>query len=207
MTEITKINSKDAVIRAVDTLNSGGTIIYPTETCYGLGADATNDSAVSNIVKIKKRSKSKRISAAFSDLNMARKYLVITKDAEKLAKAFMPGPLTLIVESKSRTNGRIEDASDGSTKKVGFRIPDNDFARSLIRKLGKPITSTSANISGDKELYRIKDVIKAFDGIVDLIVDAGNLPKRKPSTVYDVAERKILRKGPVSEKEIIQVLS
>jgi len=196
MTAIIKVTNKGAIGHAVSVLNSGGIVVYPTETSYGLGADATNDKAVKNIIRIKKRSKSKKISVAFSDIRMARKYLIITKNAEKLVKAFMPGPLTLIVESKNKP-----------TKKVGFRIPDNDFVRRLIRKFGKPITATSANISGRSDLYKIKDVIKIFNSKVDLIIDGGNLPKRKPSTIFDVLDKKILRKGPVSEKEIQEILN
>ncbi len=194
-TKIIKATSKDAVPDAIKVLSSSGIIIYPTETCYGLGADATNDRAVKNIIDVKKRVKEKKISIAFSDIRMAKQYMVVTKKAEKLAKAFMPGPLTLIVENKS------------SKRKVGFRIPDNKFVLRLIRKFGKPITATSANISGKSELYKIKDIIKTFDGKVDLILDGGNLAKARPSTVYDVLDRKILRKGPISEKKIKDVLN
>lgn len=195
-TEIIKVGNKKATERAVQVLSSGGLVIYPTETCYGIGADATNDAAVQKVIKIKKRSKSKKISIAFCDLKMARQYLIITKNAEKLAKAFMPGPLTLIVESKSNTKN-----------KVGFRIPDNKEVLKIVKKLGKPITSTSANIAGDKEVYRIKDAAKIFDNKTDLILDGGILKKTKPSTVYDVAENKVLRKGPISEKQIDAVLT
>lgn len=192
-TKIISVNDKEAMKLALEILSSGGMIIYPTETCYGLGADATNDKAVKKIIDIKKRSKSKKISVAFSDIRMAKDYLVVTKRAEKLIKAFMPGPLTLIVESKKK-------------KRVGFRIPGNEFALRLIKKFGKPITATSANISGEGELYKIKDVIKTFDKKVELILDSGNLSKTKPSTVYCVVEDRILRKGPVSEKKIREVL-
>ncbi|MCX6816223.1 MAG: L-threonylcarbamoyladenylate synthase [Candidatus Aenigmarchaeota archaeon] len=194
MAEVIKISNKDALSKAVTLLAKGGVIVYPTETSYGLGVDAENDRAVKKIITIKKRNKNKKISVAFSDLKMAKKYLVVTKDAEKLCKAFLPGPLTLLVESKNH-------------KIVGFRIPDHKFVLSLIRKLGKPITATSANISGEGDLYKIKDVIKIFDKKSDLIIDGGNLMKRKPSTVYDVTERKVIRKGPIPEKRINAVLA
>lgn len=200
MTEIMKISDKNALTKSVEMLSKGGVIIYPTETCYGIGADATNDEAVKKVIEMKKRSRKKKVSIAFSDIKMAKRYLVVTKNAEKLAKALMPGPLTLIVES--RTNRRTEGASVDSKKKVGFRIPDNNLVRRLIKKLGKPVTATSANISGREEIYKIKDIINTFDGKIDLILDAGNLKKTKPSTVYDVMENKVLRTGPVSEKQI-----
>lgn len=194
--KIVKVSNKDAVAEAVAVLGNGGLVIYPTETCYGIGADATNDGAVKSVITVKRRSAQKKISIAFSDIRMARKYLVVTKNAEKLAKAFMPGPLTLVVESKNKP-----------AKKVGFRIPDDKIVLRIIRKLGKPITTTSANIAGKQPLYRIKNVTKIFDGKVDLILDAGDLKKTMPSTVYDVLDGKILRKGPVSEKRIRAVLS
>ena len=194
MAEIIKISDKKALTRAASVLSKGGIIIYPTETIYGIGADATNDKAVGKIMRIKKRTKSKHILIAFSDVKMAKKYLVITKKAEKLATAFMPGPLSLIVETKKEK------------RRVGFRIPDNKFVLSLIRKLGKPITSTSANISGSENLYKIKDIIKLFDKKIDMIIDAGNIPKRKASTLFDTIEGKIIREGPISEKKIHDVL-
>ena len=194
MAEIIKISDKKALTRAASVLSKGGIIIYPTETIYGIGADATNDKAVGKIMRIKKRTKSKHILIAFSDVKMAKKYLVITKKAEKLTEAFMPGPLSLIVETKKEK------------RHVGFRIPDNKFVLSLIRKLGKPITSSSANISGSENLYKIKDIIKLFDKKIDMIIDAGNIPKRKASTLFDTIEGKIIREGPISEKKIHDVL-
>ena len=194
MAEIIKSTDKKAVQEAVRIFMSGGVVVYPTETSYGLGGDATSNKAVKKVIALKKRAKTKKISIAFSDLKMAQKYLIITKDAERLAKAFLPGPLTLVVENRVK-------------KKVGFRIPNNKLVRSMIKKLGKPITATSANISGEGDLYKIKDVMKIFDNKANLIIDGGNLKKRSTSTVFDVMERKILRKGPVSEKKILSVLN
>ena len=193
-TEILKINNS-TIVKAVHVLSKGGIIIYPTETVYGIGADATNDKAVKKVIDVKKRLPSKHIIVAVSDLKMAKKYAVVTKKAEILAKKFMPGPLTLVVESKSRP-----------ARKIRFRIPDNKFVLSIIRKFGKLITTTSANISGRENLYKIKDIIKSFDGKVDMIIDAGNIPKRKPSTVFDVLEGKVVREGSISEKKILDAL-
>jgi len=194
-TEILKINNSKAVAKAVNVLSKGGIIIYPTETVYGIGVDATNDRAVKKVIAVKKRSPTKHIIVAVSDLRMAKRYAVVTRKAEVLTKTFMPGPLTLVVETKSRP-----------VRKIRFRIPDNKFIRSVIRKLDKPITTTSANISGSENLYKIKDIINIFDGKVDMIIDAGNIPKRKPSTVFDVLEEKVVREGPISEKKILDAL-
>lgn len=193
-TETLKVTDKKAVQRATEVLAAGDLIIYPTETLYGIGADATSDKAVKKVITVKKRSPSKHIIVAVSDLKMARRYAIITKKVEILAKTFMPGPLTLILESKI------------NKRRIRFRIPDNKFVLSVIKKFGKPITTTSANISGQQNIYKIKDIIKTFDGKVALIIDAGNIPKRKPSTVFDTIEMKVVREGPISEKQILAAL-
>ncbi|MBI2232535.1 MAG: threonylcarbamoyl-AMP synthase [Candidatus Aenigmarchaeota archaeon] len=194
-TLILKPNNR-AAEKAVQILRKGGVIIYPTETCYGIGADATSKKAVVKVIRIKQRPAGKRISVAVSSITMAKKHFTLNKQAERLARAFMPGPITLVVRSKKQRK-----------QAVGFRIPDNKFILKLIRKLNRPITSTSANISDEPNLYRIKDVIKVFDGKVSLIIDGGNLPEVMPSTVFDTQTKKVLRKGPVSEKDILDALN
>lgn len=171
---------------AVNTLRNNGIIIYPTETLYGIGVDATNKKLVKMVFRIKRR-KDKKFISAVSDIKMARKYFMVNKDMEKLAKKFMPGPLTIIDE-------------DG----FSFRIPKDKLALKIIKKFRKPITSTSANISG-KKIKGIKSIIKNFDGKVDLIIDDGNR-KNMASTVFDIRTRKILRRGPIRKKEIMKVL-
>ena len=190
-TKITKITDKKIVGKAVSVLEKGGLIVYPTETLYGLGADATNDKAVRKLLTIKKRNPSKKMSIAFRDIRMAKKYLIVTAKAANLAKAFMPGPLSLELETKSTPR-----------RKAGLRIPDNKTILKIIRKLDRPITSTSANISGKENSYKIREIIRLFDGKVDMIIDAGNMPKRKASTVYDPSDGRIIREGPISRKQI-----
>lgn len=181
--------SSSAIQKAVSILEKGGLLVYPTETCYGLGADATNKKAVAKVFRVKGRDADKKIAFAVSSLQMAKKYFRINDDAEKLVKAFMPGPLTLIVKGNS------------------FRIPLNKFVLELIEKFGRPITATSTNISGQEPIYSTDEIISIFAGNVDLIVDAGNLPLRKVSTVFDVDSRKILREGQISEHEIMKFLN
>lgn len=187
MTLVIKQNSS-AIEKAVSVLNSQGLIIYPTETCYGIGADATDENAIAKVLQIKKRPPEKKVSVAVSSLEMAKKYFSLNHKAEKLAGAFMPGPLTLIVNGNS------------------FRIPSNKFVLKLIEKFGKPITATSANISGQDSIYDIDKIIQIFGGEIDLIIDAGNLPVRKVSTVFDLDMNKILREGAITEQEIMKVL-
>ncbi len=188
-TKIAKINDAQSLKTAAIALGKGKTIVYPTETCYGLGADSTNPTAVSKIYKIKGRKEGKKISLACASLGMASKYVEINSNAKKLASAFMPGPMTIVTNGKS------------------FRIPASTFALKLIRKFGRPITATSANISGKKNMYKIKDVIRAFDGKVDVIIDAGDLPARRASTVFNADSMQVLRKGHVTLAQIKKALA
>ncbi len=193
MTMIIKAGDKNAVKYAVSALKQGGVIVYPTETSYGIGADFTNTKAKKRVYVIKQRTEEKRFSVIVDSIKTLKNYAKINKEALMLAKKFMPGPITVIVKRKPRGT-------------LAFRIPGNKFAFELAKKYKKPITATSANISGQQPLYKIKDVIRTFDSSVDLIIGAGNLPLRKPSTIYCTIKKKVLRKGPISEGEILKVI-
>ena len=190
---ILKAKEKNAVKYVISILKQGGLVIYPTESSYGIGADFNNNEAKKRIYAIKKRAKSKQLSVIAGSLAAIRKYAEIGKDASLLARKFMPGPLTLVVKRKGRGT-------------IAFRISSHPFALALAKRYGKPITATSANIAGKKQLYKISDVIKAFGGKADLIIDGGDLLLSKPSTIYDIARKKLLRKGPVSGKDIRSAL-
>ena len=186
---------KPNIVAAVNVLKKGRIIIYPTETSYGIGADATNPEAIRRINMIKGR-KEKFMPIIISDMKMAQKYLILNSNIKKLMKKFMPGPLTLVVKKKMKTKKMLG----------GFRIPANRFALTLVKRLGKPITATSANISGNKPIYNIAQVKKTFSNKVDLIINAGTLPKRQPSTVYDVYTKKIIRQGKINKKDIEKII-
>lgn len=198
-TTVIKSKGENAVRAAVNALKKGGIVIYPTETSYGIGADATKSNAIRKIFRLKARENGKPISIIISSLAMAKKYAFIDALSRKLIKQFMPGPLTLISKKKN-----LPDILSKNT--IAWRIPSHPFALALVKKSGRPITATSANLSGKRQLYRIKEVAKTFSGCVDLIIDAGNLPRRSPSTVFDTINQKILRKGPVKEKGIAAYL-
>lgn len=189
----------NAIPAAVDVLRKGGVIIYPSESSYGMGADATNSKAIRKMFRIKGR-KSKPTSIIVSSQRMAKKYACINKKAASLIKRFMPGRLTLVVKKKRIIPYIL------SKRTIGFRIPPHEFSLALLKRFGRPITATSANKLGKPPIYRINDVIREFSGAVDLIIDAGNLPRRQPSTVFDVINRRVIRKGPVKEKEILKCL-
>lgn len=200
-TIIESINTKTPDIKiikkAVKIMKNGGLVIYPTETCYGIGVDATNGKAIKKIYKLKKRSGKKQIGIIVSDLKMGKKYCKITKEIEFLVKKFMPGPLTIVTEKKEILNGANHD-------NIAFRISSHPVASLLVKKLKKPVTSTSANLSGKDLIYTGDKIVKKFVGKVEMILDCGKLPKVKPSTYIKIKNEgiEIIREGPVTKKII-----
>lgn len=197
---INEENYNSVIKKAVDFLRKGRIIIYPTETSYGIGAEARNRRAIEKIHIAKKQPKNKPVSIIVSSLAVAKKFGKISKEGEKLVNAFMPGPLTLIVEKRKSIPEEL------SRSGIAFRISSNKIANDLCKRLGTAITATSANLHGEKEIYDSKKIIKKFYDKVDLIIDAGKLPKRKVSTLYDVEGGKVIRRGKISEEEIKRVL-
>ena len=203
--KIIKADSKGIKI-AVKYLKAGKAVVYPTDTAYGLGVDATNVEAVRRLYKIKGRSFKKPVHVIVKNLSIAQKLAIFGNAAEKLFKKFMPVPLTLVSESRilNMEYGRMLSAGTGT---ICVRMPDNRFALELSRKFGKPITATSANISGGKTPYTIQDTLSQFQdkkNQPDLYIDAGKLPSKKPSTVVGLGsgQIKILRKGPIGLRRI-----
>jgi len=189
--------------KVVAVLKKGGLIIYPTDTCYGLGAEATNPLAVDKLMAFKGEREGKPVAVAASDLAMAEEYVFLSPAAQTLAKKYLPGPLTLVCQSKHKTDPRLE--SDQKT--LGIRIPNTPLVLAIIAALGKPITTTSANISGGASPYSRfsweKETPRERQALVDLFLDAGELPFSPPSTVVDVSGEKIkiIRQGAIKIKE------
>lgn len=201
--KIVKLNkgtTEKIINSAASVLKKGGLVIYPTETCYGIAADTTNQSAVSSLIKYKGERRNKPISIAVNNKKMAQKYIFINKTADNLYKNFLPGALTVVSRGKHKVDYRLE-SKEGT---LGIRIPKVSLVLQIIKKFGKPITATSANISNARTPYRISDILdylspkkKAF---IDLIIDAGKLPKNPPSTVVDTTlnEINIIRQGTIN---------
>jgi len=199
--KILKINSENLKI-VIDSIKKSGVIIYPTDTVYGLIADATNKNAVKKVFKIKKRNIKKPLPVFVKDIKAAKKLANIGKDQEEFLKKFWPGKLTAVLKIKSLKlpKGIISEES-----KIGLRIPDYEFLNLLLNKLDCPLIATSANIAGKKASRKIRRVLKQFETAKnqpDLVLDAGNLKQALPSTVVDLEDFKILRKGPISQKQI-----
>jgi len=195
--KVNNSNTQTVIRHAIKTLKQGGLIIYPTETCYGLGVDATNPQAVNQLLTYKSRREGKPLSIAVTDQTMASNYVKLNTSAKNLYKKFLPGPLTIISKSK----GKVAPGVESETQTLGIRIPDYPLVLKIIKKLAKPITATSANVSYKKRPYSIKDVLnhtsKKQQALINLIIDAGTLPKRPPSTVVDTTldDPLVLRQG------------
>ena len=202
--QILKIGDPEAVARAVAVLRSGGVILYPTDTLYGLGADALSDDAVAVVQAIKGRDAQKPIHAIVADIEMASKYGEINEIAFALACAYLPGPLSLILKKKEGIDTGIGKGMDT----FGVRIPDNRFCMELVREFGSAVTTTSANLSGSATGRSVEDILAQFGDkaqAIDLVIDAGELPERLPSTVVDVSSgvAKVLREGAIPGSAIL----
>lgn len=192
------------VLKASGVLRKKGVIVFPTDTLYGLGADAFSDEAVAKVYAIKGRDEGKPMHAVFADLKMAEEYAEINDAAKKLAEKFLPGALTLVIKKKTGLNAGIVKGIEG----VGIRIPDNEFCLELAKAFGKPYTATSANKSGqvpEVSVDKIKTQLGEAEKLVDLAIEAQVFPMRPPTTVVNVMTGApvILREGAISSEEIL----
>jgi L-threonylcarbamoyladenylate synthase len=200
---------KKTVDLAVDVLQQGGLVVYPTETLYGIGVDATNAEAVKKLTEYKERPFGKPFSVAVTDLKMALEFADLNSTAKNLYKEFLPGPMTIISKGKHKLAPGVE-SEEGT---VGIRIPEYKLVIDIVKKFGKPITATSANASYKKRPYAIADILKNISikqkSLIDLIIDAGELPHNEPSTVIDTTldDPVTLRQGRIKLTGNNEVLS
>ncbi len=194
--------------QAVKVLHDGGIVVYPTDTAYGLAVDATNASAVASLFKLKGREFKNPIHIIFPDTKWLNKIVKLNQPALKLMNEFLPGPLTLVLPLKAK--GKSWELLSAGTKTMGVRLPNHKLAIQLVEALGKPITTTSANVSGEGNCYSVEDVQNQFEtaGLKpDFYLDGGKLKNVAPSTVVSlIKDAKILRQGPITEKQIKQAL-
>src|SRR3989338_5165688 len=163
--QLTNENLAACVAKAAEVLRAGGVILYPTDTLYGLGADAFSDAAFQRICEIKDRDERRPIHAVFENLAMAKAYAEISPLGRRLAEAFLPGPLTLVFKKKpSVTTGIGHNLSS-----IGVRIPKNKFCLALAHEFGKPYTTTSANMSGAEPPATFEGIIKQLGANTELI--------------------------------------
>ncbi|HJJ56964.1 MAG TPA: L-threonylcarbamoyladenylate synthase [Methanocorpusculum sp.] len=186
-----EMSEDEKVEKAVSVLRRDGLVVYPTETVYGLGADALSENAVLKVFEAKNRPLGKPISVAVSDIEMIFGIAHVDEFAEAFITKFLPGPVTVVLPVK---NCLPEDLT-GGTGTIGIRYPDHELALKIIAALDSPITSTSANISGEISPTTAEMVNVPHD----FLVEGGTLPGT-PSTVVNLAERCIERPGAMIDE-------
>lgn len=187
-------------------LSNGGIGIFPTDTVYGIGCDCLNTISLNNLYKIKKRELNKPMCILVSNIEMINTYVTnISKLEKKIIQNFWPGPLTIIFKKSNL----IPDELNSGLSTIGIRMPNNKICLDLINKLGRPIATSSANISNELPEFSITTaLLNNFKNNVDFILDAGKLDKVSPSTIIIVENDtvKLLREGPISLKDIMEVI-
>ncbi|MDA2917937.1 L-threonylcarbamoyladenylate synthase [Desulfobacterota bacterium AH_259_B03_O07] len=203
MTEIIKEEKPKSPQKAASVLNGGGVIIYPTDTLYGIGADAFDEQSVRNVFISKGRPVGNPIPILVKNEAMLREVGEVSEVASILIDKFLPGPLTVVLNEKEKFPPLVT----AGTRKVAIRISSHPFVVRLFNLISRPITSSSANISGQDNIFDFNSVYKAFDTKVDLIIDSGTLDKSKGSTVVDltVSPPIIVREGDISRKLIEEI--
>ena len=181
--------TQQALDRAVDAIKAGKAVVYPTETVYGLGADATDPDAVDRVYEIKNRPRDKPLSVAFADIDHAVQHTGPSDRELAFMKEFLPGPVTVIVDRKPT----LPDVLTDGRPRVGVRIPANEIALQLCRAAG-PITATSANRSGEPSVRYPADLPVSVREAVGAVIEAGETSGTE-STVVDVSAGEIIRRG------------
>jgi L-threonylcarbamoyladenylate synthase len=196
---------KDVLQHAADILRRGGLVAFPTETVYGLGADATNPQAVARIFEAKGRPATNPTIVHIADVSAAKACAAKwPKEADEVANAFWPGPLTIIVPAAPG----IAPAALAAGTTVGLRVPSHPVALALLKAAGKPIAAPSANRSESLSPTTAEHVLRTLDGRIDLILDGGPTTGGLESSVVDlsVAPPRLLRPGLISLEELRAVL-
>lgn len=198
--KVKKKNLKALIKVAADSIGLGKVIICPTDTVYGLVCDATNKKAVDKLFRIKQRPRTKHISVFVKDFKMAQKFSEVDEKTTKVLKKIWPGKVTIVLKRKKG----IRLYGVGKTT-IALRLVKYELINYLLHRIDKPLSATSANISGEKESGKIKEILNQFRDKKhkpDLVVDAGDLPKSLPSTIIDLTgpKIKILRQGAVKLK-------
>ncbi len=203
MTEIIKENDPLVFDKISECLTGGGVIIYPTETLYGIGCLAFNQEACRRIVKIKRRSEEKGLIVLVSDKEMLDRHFHVPAELlERYSRS--QKPLTLILHSKSA----FPEEVSGGRNSVAVRISTSPFVKEVLRRVGEPITSTSANISGRGNSNRFIDIRRDFPSGIDVVVDSGTLPSSTGSAIVNLTtlSPEIIREGDLSVTEIEKIL-
>lgn len=193
---------KEELDKISENIRKGGLVVFPTETVYGIGADATNNEAVKKIFEAKGRPQDNPLIVHISNLEMLKDIVYDANETEKLLMdSFWPGPLTIILKSKKT----LPEAVTAKLDTVGVRMPDNDIALNIIESSKRPIAAPSANVSGKPSGTELKDIYNELKEKVDIFVDGGRTNIGIESTVLKVDDNNvvnILRPGMISVEDI-----
>jgi L-threonylcarbamoyladenylate synthase len=191
----------DHIGRAIARLHEGAVIAFPTDTVYAVGARAQDPSAVRRLYAVKRRPADQPVVLLVDEPAQVRNWAVVSPRAEELMRHYWPGPLTLVLARRS--GGPIVGAA-GPT--VAFRAPDHPVALALIRGLGEPIASSSANWAGAPPPTNADGVMASLEHEVDLVLDGGESQLGEPSTILDLSGDvpRILRPGVIPESELVE---
>ena len=209
--QILKIDLSDDYMatleRAVSSVRRGGTMVFPTDTLYGLGCNALDPAAVGHIFDIKHRSYVKALPMLVRDLSWARELAYITPEQERVIDQCWPGKVTFVLPRRPI----VPAIMCGGGQTVGLRAPDYPLVQSILRQLGYPLAGTAANVSGSEPTNDAALIVEEFSKAApqpDLVIDAGVLPDSLPSTVVDLSGRmpRILRQGAVRADKILALL-
>ena len=178
----------------IEVIKNGGVVVCPTDTVYGLLADAANEKAVEKVFKIKKRQKTKPFPIFVKDIKTAKKLAYIDTRQEKILKNKWPGKFTFVL------NRRPAKIFGVAKKTIVLRVPNYKLIDILLEKLNRPLTGTSANISGQPESTKIEEVLTQFENQKmkpEAVFNAGDLPKSFSSTIIDLTDKtpRIIREG------------
>lgn len=197
--------TKSDLDQVASLLKKGGTIVVPTDTSYGLAAIVTKKKGVESVFRLKQRDKSKTVSMVVASQSQALEYGVVSCKPKALWKAFLPGPMTLVVWAK-----KTIPMVTRSDKTIAIRKIDTPVVNQILRSIGQPITITSANKSGKPDIYSLNEFLSQYKITKpDYFIDAGKLKKTKPSTIVSAKKGEpveVLRLGPISKKRIEDAL-
>ena len=194
------LNELDKAFAALD---NGGVVVFPTDTLYGLGADVFSLPALQRIFAIKGRPAELALPVLVAGLDHVESVaLPMSNQAQELAERFWPGPLTLVM----RRSPELPDLVTGGADTVAVRMPAHRIPLALARRLGRPITGTSANLRGQPDLLDLDSIENQLGNLVDYITRSGPPPEGTGSTVVDITrdEPRLLREGAISLEEIME---
>ncbi len=201
-----KIELEKQIEIAVSILKNGGVVAFPTDTVYGLGANIMQENAIKKVFSIKKRNRSVPLPVLLSDITQLNQAISpVTKLADSIARHFWPGAITIV----GYKSPQIPDIVTGGANTIAVRIPDHKIPLALINKLGYPITGTSANISGNKNVMTAREAQNQLGNTIDFIIDDGiGCSNNIASTIIDTTTKnpRIIREGAVPSEEIINFL-